>query len=203
MTLITDSSRYSGELFFSQIEQALSNGLDAVLVREKSLTSAKLLALASRLREMTRLHQAQLIIHSQADIAEAVDADGVHLSSADLGTVPLIRSWLNNPDRTISVSCHQAQELDLAAQAGADYAMLSPAFPTASHPGAPCLGVETFRRIASQAKLPVVALGGIHCANCSTLNWPNIAVISAILASHDAGAATRALKQCMINGRCD
>jgi len=193
LTLISDTSRYTGEVFFDAMEQSLAAGADAVLVREKTLSSARLLALAARLRETTRTYGAQLIIHSQADIAEAVDADGVHLSARDIGTIPAVRGWLNNPDKIVSVSCHHAGEMALAAQLGADYVMLSPLFPTASHPGAPCLGVACFHRLADQFKLPVVALGGITTHNCAELGWPHLAVISAVLAAEDPSASTRAL----------
>ncbi|MDQ6997263.1 MAG: thiamine phosphate synthase [Mariprofundus sp.] len=186
LTLITDSSRFSGESLFHHVEQALCGGVDAVLVREKSLTSAKLLALASRLRQMTLAHQARLIIHSQADIAAAVGADGVHLASAGITSVAAIRQWLRAPEMSVSVSCHDACELALAHEMGADFAMLSPVFPTDSHPGAPHMGVELFEELVSDAKLPVIALGGITLENCSLLLGRALAVIGAILAADDA-----------------
>jgi len=195
LTLITDTSRYSGDAFFDILEQALTAGVDAVLVRETALSSARLLVLAARLREMTQTHDARLIIHSQADIAEAVDADGVHLSARDIGSISAVRGWLNDPAKTVSASCHHARELSLAAEAGADFAMLSPVFPTATHAGAPCLGIADFRRLADQALLPVVALGGITTHNCAELNWPHLAVISAILSAEAPAAATRTLLQ--------
>ena len=193
LTLITDTSRYSGEPFFEICDQALANGVDAILVREKELTSAKLLALASRLRELTRRHRARLIIHTQADIAHAVDADGVHVASSDIATIPAIRSWLNNPEMSISASCHNAIELLQAQQVGADFAMLAPVFPTQSHPGAPSLGIEAFQTLATQAGIPVIALGGITIENHQQLASSNLAVISAILGAENAGKAARIL----------
>ena len=190
LTVITDTGRYSGEPFFAACDQALANGADAILVREKELTSAKLLALASRLRDITRSYQARLIIHTQADIAQAVDADGVHVASGDISTIPAIRSWLNKPEMSISASCHNAEELAQAQQSGADFAMLAPVFPTQSHPGAPSLGVEAFQRLAAQADIPIIALGGITTGNHQKLASHKFAVISAILgAEHPARAA--------------
>jgi len=171
----------------------LQGGLDAVLVREKQLSSAKLLALASRLREITRIHQARLIIHSQADIAKAVDADGVHLAGSDIPAAPSLRQWLGHDPMSISVSCHSAEELDQAAAQAADWAMLSPVFPTRSHPGAPHLGLAKFEQLAEQAALPVVALGGIHAGNVGTLAGRPIAVIGAILDAADPQQAARLL----------
>jgi len=193
LTLITDSSRYAGDTFFDAVYQSLEAGVEAVLVREKTLTSAKLLALAARLRTMTTACAARLIIHTQADVAAAVDADGVHLAAGDIGSTGSVRQWLNDPAKTVSVSCHCADELAAAAQAGADFVFLSPVFPTASHPGAAHLGLDNFKLLAAQSSLPVVALGGITEHNCAGLKGYPLAVIAAILGSDAPAAVTRGL----------
>ncbi|MDT8287879.1 MAG: thiamine phosphate synthase [Elusimicrobiales bacterium] len=193
LILITDTARFSGESFFRAAESALANGVDAILVREKEMTSARLLALASRLRGMTRSHGARLLIHSQADVARAVDADGVHVASRDLEAIPAIRNWLHGEEMSLSASCHSSEELLLAGQAGADFALLAPVFPTPSHPGSPALGVEKFQALAAQAKMPVLALGGITADNRDQLAGCGLAVISAVLAAADPGRAARQL----------
>jgi len=175
------------------VEQALCGGVEAVLLRENMLTSAKLLALASRLRQITQAHHARLIIHSQADIAAAVGADGVHLSSAEITTVAAVRQWLRAPEMTLSVSCHDAGELALAHEVGADFAMLSPLFPTNSHPGAPPLGIDLFDVLVFDAKLPIIALGGIGLDNCAALQGRCLAVIGAILSADNAKHAAEQL----------
>ena len=193
LILITDTTRFSGESFFSAVQQALLGGVDTVLIREKHLTSAKLLALASRLRQMTQDANARLIIHTQADIACAVDADGIHLSSTDIAAVASIRQWMNDPGKTVSVSCHNAEELQQAYVYGADFALLSPVFPTASHPGAAHLGVEVFEKLASKAALPVLALGGIDTNNCHRLEGHGMAAISALLDAKNPELAAQRL----------
>jgi len=193
LLLITDSRRYADEHLFAVLEEALSNGLDAVLLREKELSSAKLLALASKLREITAHFGAQLYIHSQADIAAAVNADGVHLASGDITNIQAVRGWLNDAGKTVSVSCHNRQELELAGRCGADFVFLSPVFATASHPGAPTIDLKGFRSLAARTKLPVMALGGINCDNCKHLEGSRLAVIDGILAAEDAGMAARVL----------
>jgi len=61
-----------------------------------------------------------------------------------------------------SASVHKLRELRAAEQAGVDLVFLSPVHPTRSHPGAPALGPAHFARIAGQAKVPVIALGGMN-----------------------------------------
>jgi len=200
LTLITDTARLSNEAFFDAVEQALDGGVDAVLVREKALTSAKLLALASRLRVITQAFQARLIIHSQADIAAAVDADGVHLASKDVDSIAVVRQWLMAADKTVSVSCHNADELKAAQAGGADYAMRSPLFPTMSHPGAAHLGLEMFDALVAGTALPVVALGGIAVDACAPLQGRRLAVIGSILDANDPRQAARHLCQATRGG---
>ena len=183
LLLISDSTRFeTNQKMLDVIEHALVGGVDGLLLREKHLDSAKLLALASQARELTTKYNAKLIIHTQADIAQAVDADGVHLDSKSINEVPKIRSWLNQP-MLISASCHSSDELNIAQEMGADFALLSPVFPTQSHPSAPSLGAEQFLKLARQSDIPVVALGGIDTANRHQLNDTAIAVISTILDS--------------------
>lgn len=194
LSLITDHTRYAGDAFFVSVEAALKGGVDAVLVREKQMDSGRLLAFCSRLRELTSRYHARLLVHTQADVAQAVGADGVHVASSDIIELPAMRRWLNNPKMSLSASCHDAAQLQAAGNAGADFALLSPVFPTESHPGAPHLGVKEFRKLAAASPLPVVALGGISAENRAELSGFPVAVISALLGSGDAKQAAGDLR---------
>lgn len=91
-----------------------------------------------------------------------LDGAGWHLDGAALRTVaqrPL------PADTPVSAACHTADDLLLAARAGADFVTLSPVLPTLSHPGAPTLGWEKFDALAAQAAMPVYALGGMTRAH--------------------------------------
>jgi len=195
LTLITDSSRFSGDPFFKSVEMALRGGVDALLVREKSMDSARLLAFSSRLRKLAYQYRARLIIHTQADVAAAVGADGVHVGSADIQNIPAIRMWLGESDQTVSASCHNLNELEQAQSYGADYVFLSPVFPTATHPGAPHLGIEGFQQLASRVALPVIALGGITVQNFKMVEADGYAVIEALLGSEDPEGSAQAIVQ--------
>jgi thiamine-phosphate pyrophosphorylase len=80
----------------------------------------------------------------------------------------------------ITVACHDADDLARAARIGADLALLSPAFPTRSHPGAEHLGPARFRALAAASPLPVLALGGVNEENAALLAAKNVAGIAAI-----------------------
>ncbi|TFI59549.1 thiamine phosphate synthase [Sphingomonas parva] len=68
-----------------------------------------------------------------------------------------------------TASAHDLRELRAAERAGAGLVFLSPVFPTRSHPGARPLGRARFGLIAGQARVPVVALGGVDARNARTL----------------------------------
>ncbi|MFB9067066.1 thiamine phosphate synthase [Pseudofulvimonas gallinarii] len=64
------------------------------------------------------------------------------------------RGWL-------AASCHDADELRMAARIGCDFATLAPVALTASHPGATPLGWARAGALLANASLPVYALGGL------------------------------------------
>ena len=83
---------------------------------------------------------------------------GVHLKAAQL------RELDGRPlptDSWVGASCHDAEELELAARQGMDFATLSPVHATASHPDVAPLGWERFAQLVAGARLPVYALGGV------------------------------------------
>ena len=69
----------------------------------------------------------------------------------------------------MSASAHNLRELRAAEQAGADLVFLSPVFPTRSHPDARPLGPGRFALLAHQAKVPVIALGGMDAEKARSL----------------------------------
>jgi thiamine-phosphate pyrophosphorylase len=68
-----------------------------------------------------------------------------------------------------SASAHNLRELKSAERLGASLIFLSPAFATRSHPAARALGPIRFGLAAVQARVPVVALGGVNKLNARRL----------------------------------
>jgi thiamine-phosphate pyrophosphorylase len=68
-----------------------------------------------------------------------------------------------------SASAHDLRELKSAERSGAKLVFLSPAFATRSHPRAPALGPVRFGLIAGQARVPVIALGGMDARKARRL----------------------------------
>ena len=77
-------------------------------------------------------------------------------------------------------TAHGAREIGDANRAQADAVMLSPAFATNSHPGAPYLGSSRFKLLAARAAMPVIALGGMNHRTANRLKWPRWAAIDGL-----------------------
>jgi len=181
LLLITDSKRFKQQSdMINVLEQALQGGVDTILLREKALDSAKLLALASNLRTLTNTYNAKLMIHSQADIAQATGADGVHVDASSIPEIANIKTWSNH-NMLVSASCHNREELQQAQDLGADFAFLSPVFPTQSHPGTPSLGATKFLELAARMDMPLIALGGIDATSRKQLKGFGLATMGDIL----------------------
>lgn len=75
------------------------------------------------------------------------------------------------------VPVHSLREIGRARQAQA--LLLSPVYPTRSHPGGPHLGALRFRLLAARAQMPVIALGGMGAKPARRLKWLRWAGIDA------------------------
>jgi 8-oxo-dGTP diphosphatase len=141
--------------FFPRLEARLKGGLRLVQLREKNLSREALKALAVRVLALARAEGARVLVNSDIELAREIGADGVHLTSAQLGGERPDLPWCG-------ASCHSAEELRRAEALGADFAVLGPVRATPSHPGNVPLGWERFREIVAGAAIPVYALGGMR-----------------------------------------
>jgi len=193
--LITDRTKVAnGHSLFTAVEAALQGGVKAVQLREKDLTADELLPLARRLRALTSSHDALLFINDNINLAIEVKADGVHLGGHSQAT-DVIRSRVGDK-MLIGVSTHSKDEIEIAAQQGADFVTFGPVYSTPSKAkyGDP-QGLEKLAEACRGSSIPVFALGGITAERAIEVQQAGatgIALISAIIASPDPRlAATR------------
>ena len=147
-----------------RVRKIISRGVDFVQIREKDLSDRRLLELTRRIvemaREVPRAVRCRILVNGRADIAAAAGADGVHLTSSDLGILDM-RAWI--PKKFIvGASVHTMREIRAACARGVDYVLVGHVFPTVSKEGmGAALGVGFLRRACIEASVPVFALGGI------------------------------------------
>jgi thiamine-phosphate pyrophosphorylase len=116
--------------------------------------------LARRLRALTRARRILLLIGADPRLAASVGAEGVHWRETDVGR-PGSRRGHRRPGWLVTAAAHSGTAIRRAARVGVDAVLVSPVFPTASHPGAPTLGPLRFARLVHASPVPVYALGGI------------------------------------------
>jgi thiamine-phosphate pyrophosphorylase len=168
LAFLTDQKRAPQAL---EIAGALPRGAAVILrdYRHKNRST-----LAARLKSICAQRGVFLLIGADLALAEHIAADGVHFPSWYDGArnVP--------PGAIKTTACHNAADIGGVNEEEIDVVLLSPAFPTASHLGAPALGVENFRKLASKSPRQVLALGGVNENNADQLGGANVAGIAAI-----------------------
>lgn len=116
--------------------------------------------LARQLAAICRMRDLVFLVAGDGALAAEVGADGLHLPEALAGRA---RVWRRRrPEWLITAAAHGLPALLGAGACGADAALLSPVFATASHPDARALGPLRFARMVRASRIPVYALGGVN-----------------------------------------
>ena len=172
LLVITD--RHQAPAPLETVAAALfAGGCRWLSLREKDLSPPERLALLRRLVALGRPVGAIVTVHDDIAAAMEAGAGGIHLPA---GASPRAARASLGDGALIGVSAHDAAEIAAAATEGADYATLSPIFPSTSKPGyGPALGLAA---LGAASPLPVLGLGGIEIGN-----------IAACLAAGASGAA--------------
>lgn len=147
-------------------------------------------ARGERLAVLARLARARghaLVVAAPARQAARMRGDGAYGPPGKLG---------RGRAMTRLVTAHCLREIARARRARADAILLSPVFPTRSHPGAATLGGLRFRLMARWAEwgaggVPVIALGGMDHARARALRWPRWAAIDGLSGKGRSGKGRR------------
>ncbi|MEY3735444.1 MAG: hypothetical protein RLZZ624_503 [Cyanobacteriota bacterium] len=180
------------------LEAALAAGVRLVQYRAKEgiagLTDRQRLQEARALRQRCAAHGALFLVNDRIDLALAVGADGVHLGQDDLPTAEARR--LLGPNRLIGRSTHALAQLQQALAEGCDYVGVGPVQATPTKPGKAPVGLEYVRQAVEHCPIPFFAIGGIDAATLPLVlaaGASRVAVVRAITAAADPGAASREL----------
>lgn len=154
---ISHAAELGVENFLRRLDRALASGLRLFQLREKDLGASAFRVMAAKAIAAARRYGARVLINGSVETAREVGADGVHLTAAWLAHTGV------RPDiELVGASCHDEQELALAARLPADFVVLGPVRPTLSHPGGATLGWKRFSALIARYPLPVYALGGLQ-----------------------------------------
>ena len=132
----------------------------------RSFGAADALETGLRLRAATKAAGVRLLVGLDADLAERVEADGVHLPERALSAAYALSG--RRPDWLLTGAAHSPEAVKNARDL--DALVLSPVFPAGGASAAKTtLGLEGFKALAALAPCPAYALGGISAANVAAL----------------------------------
>lgn len=192
--VILDPSAAKGRDPGAVLDAILAGGGRLVQLRDKTTPLARLLPLAQALRRRCREAGALFIANDRADLALALEADGLHVGQEDL-PAPMARRLLR-PGMILGVSTHDEAQARRALRDGADYVAVGSIFPTGTKAGFQLVGTALLRQLRREIPVPLVAIGGITEANAGEVvdaGADVVAVISAVCGAPDPEAATRRL----------
>ena len=195
--VITDAQLGGGHLPIARA--AISGGARILQLRDKATPPAELLPIARELRRLTREAGVVFLINDRADLALAVEADGVHLGPDDL-PIGEARHVLG-PQKIIGVTCATPKEAVAAWRGGADYIGCGAIFGTQTkHDAGAAIGLEKLRDVVVATPLPVAAIGGVNLENIASTcaaGAKMACVISAVTSAGNETAMSQAVRELM------
>jgi thiamine-phosphate pyrophosphorylase len=204
--LVTQESLSAGRSTRDVVEAAVAGGVDVVQLREKGRSARERYHLGRKLRSITRAAGVTFVVNDRVDLAQALDADGVHLGDDDL-PIAVARELLGE-DAIVGRSVSFVEDAREAERAGADYLGVGAIYPTDSKADIDddeyAIGTERLADICEAVDIPVVGIGGVDADNAAEVaaaGADGVPVITAITAADDPEAATRVLGEALGAGR--
>lgn len=156
----------SGRTLLDSIARNLQAGPDWIQIREKDLSARELHSLVQAALALPNPRGVAILVNSRVDVALAAGAAGAHLPSHS----PAPQRWraLVPKGFLIGVSCHSKDEVRIAGEEGADYALFGPVFaPLSKGSDLAPRGLDGLADAVLATTIPVLALGGVTNRNAS------------------------------------
>ncbi len=165
----------------------MAAGIKLIQFRDKQASSGELYLSARRLAQTVRKAGGTFIVNDRADVACAVNADGVHVGQDDL-PVELARALVGR-GKIVGFSTHVLEQVRDADQSTADYIAIGPIFPTLSKENPdPVVGLAGLSEARKATRKPLVAIGGITLENARAVieaGADSVAVVRDLMGAHD------------------
>lgn len=194
--LITNRKLVKNKDIYNIFEDAVKGGISAIILREKDLSTAELLPMAVKTKEIIGDNDVKLIINSNLQVAKNVEAYGFHTS---------FQNFIKNKpsfNGSIGVSAHSLEEAIEAEKHGANYLLLSHIFETHCKKGLPPKGIELIKAVKTKVNIPIIALGGIKVENIHMVmnaGADGAAVMSAIMEAENPYFLTKKYVDKIVN----
>jgi thiamine-phosphate pyrophosphorylase len=169
------------------IEQVITQHSIGILqYRHKTNNTEVKLNEAQQLRQLCSEHNTLFIINDDINLAQKVNADGVHLGKED-ASIATARQHLGE-NAIIGVSCYNDLKLAQSAeQQGASYVAFGALFISSTKPGAPVCSLDIVTQAKQTLNIPIVGIGGIDFNNqqqAINAGCDSVAMINALFESN-------------------
>lgn len=195
LVVITDPQLARPRSLPDVVAAALTAGAPAIQVRAKGASARELLELGRAILPLAREAGALLFVNDRLDVALALGADGVHLGPEDLPVAGARRAI--GEGFLVGASTDDPEVARRLVAEGADYIGCGAVYATSTKPDAgDVIGLDGLDRVARAVSVPVVGIGGIteaRSADVATTRAAGVAVVGAVMAASDPGAAVRGL----------
>lgn len=187
--------------FVSAIQRLSEAGVDMFQLRDKQATDRLVYQRAKIGTTVATECGSLFIVNDRADIAQAADADGVHLGQNELPSESARR--IIGSDRILGVSTHDMSQVHQAITDGADYLGCGPTFPSTTKDFDAHAGTSFLRQVhegTAQAPRPAFAIGGINHDNVNEVmasGFHRIAVTAAINQAENPSEAASELRRAL------
>ncbi|MCR8744928.1 thiamine phosphate synthase [Romboutsia lituseburensis] len=192
MYLITNRSLCDEDKYFESIKNSVYNGIENIIIREKDLNNEQLKNIYYKIKySLKNINKKyNLIINSNVDVFEEVDADGIHLPFI-LFKKNLQNNYVFKDNKILGISTHSIEEIEYLEELKKvnnlkiDYITISHIYETDCKKGMNPKGIDILISAKKISSSNIVALGGITPKNSlNTLKYcDDIAIMSQIMKS--------------------
>jgi thiamine-phosphate pyrophosphorylase len=177
-------------------ELCVKGGVDIIQLREKEMPDKQFLKSAQRVQKVLAGTGVILLINDNIPIAQAIDADGVHLGQDDLPQQTAQK--LLGEHKIIGRSTHSLAQARKAEKDGADYIGVGPVWETNTKKHRCAVGLDLVSLVAQHIEIPFYPIGSIKKENAEEVlnaGARRLAVCTGITNTRQVSACCRAFKK--------
>lgn len=194
--LVTNSDNFDSDCeFLDRVALAIKSGVDIVQLREKNKPASKIIEYGKIIRQLTSEYGALFIVNDRVDLAQILNADGVHLGQDDIDILSARK--ILGEKMIIGISTHKPQDAIEAMKNGADYIGVGPIYKTPTKPNREAAGLDYLKWAVDNVDIPFYAIGSIDLNTIDEVveyGTKRVALVRAIMNSDNIEETVRILK---------
>ena len=194
--LVTNSDNFDSDCeFLDRVALAIKSGVDIVQLREKSKPASKIIEYGKIIRQLTSEYGALFIVNDRVDLAQILNADGVHLGQDDIDILSARK--ILGEKMIIGISTHKPQDAQEAIKNGADYIGVGPVYKTPTKPNREAAGLDYLKWAVDNVDIPFYAIGSIDLNTIDEVveyGTKRVALVRAIMNSDNIEETVMILK---------